>query len=81
MSYQLAMRLTVIEGALLRVLGTVEHRGFRVLSCRVHTEATGACYRVDLDVEGERDVALLCRQMARLYDVQEVSWQAHSATA
>ena len=81
MSYRLVMRLTAVEGALQRVIGTIEHRGFRVLACRVDVDAADAAYRVDLDVEGERDVALLCRQLARIYDVREVTGKALTTAA
>lgn len=81
MNCRLVMRLTAVEGALQRVIGTIEHRGFRVLSCRIDADAADAVYRVDLDVEGERDVALLCRQLARIYDVREVTGKALTAAA
>jgi len=80
-SYRLVMRLAAVEGALQRVIGTVEHRGFRVLACRVHEDAADAVYRIDMEVEGTRDVALLCRQLARLYDVHEITGKAIAAAA
>ncbi len=81
MNFHLAMRLTMVEGALQRMIGTLEHRGFRVLACRIGTDAAGTGYHLDMEVEGERDPALLCRQLARLHDVQEVGWRKHAAVA
>jgi acetolactate synthase regulatory subunit len=75
------MRLSAVEGALQRVIGTIEHRGFRVLACRVHADVAEAVYGIDMEVEGTRDVALLCRQLARLYDVREVTGKAVAAAA
>jgi acetolactate synthase regulatory subunit len=71
MSHRITLRLAAVEGALLRVIGTAERRGFRVLACdAVDTGADG--YRVQLDIDGSRDPQLLCRQLARLLDVREV---------
>lgn len=63
----LELQLQAGEGALQRMLGTVERRGFRVLTCTAGTQ--GDDYRVQLDVEGTRDPLLLCRQLDRLVDV------------
>ena len=72
MSHRITLRLAAVEGALLRVIGTAERRGFRVLACdAVDTGDDG--YRVQIDVEGSRDPQLLCRQLARLVDVREVA--------
>jgi acetolactate synthase regulatory subunit len=65
----LTLRLQAAEGALQRMLGTIERRGFRILTCNAE-DADGE-YRVRLSVEGSRDPGLLCRQLARLLDVHE----------
>ncbi|HEX7342401.1 MAG TPA: ACT domain-containing protein [Rhodanobacteraceae bacterium] len=77
----LLLSLAAVEGALRRVLGTVEHRGFRVLACRVLTDAAGQEYRVHMQVEGARDPALLVRQLQRLHDVRDVAVRADAAAA
>lgn len=77
----LKLSLATAEGALRRVLGVVEHRGFHVRRCRIDTDGNGREYRVHLVVEGERDPALLLRQLLRLYDVREAAVHADAAAA
>lgn len=67
----LKLRLASEEGALQRTIGTVERRGFRILVCNAILKDDS--YHVELDVEGTRDPALLCRQLDRLFDVHETS--------
>lgn len=71
MSAELSLTLHDNEGALLRVLGTLERRGFRVLA--VHGEARGGKTELRLKVDGQgRCIEVMMRQLQRLYDVQEV---------
>jgi len=70
MSCCLELALDRAEGALLRVLGTIERRGWNVLS--VNAASTAQTYSVNVTLEGERDPEILCRQLQRLVDVQEV---------
>lgn len=81
MNFRLVMRLVAVEGALQRMLGTLEHRGFRVVDCRVAKDPVDNSYRVEMEVEGERHPDLLCRQLARLHDVREVGWQENKNAA
>ncbi len=59
------------EGALLRLLGTVERRGFALSGMSADTTEAGAL-AVRLQLEGARDLQVLCRQIERLIDVREV---------
>lgn len=70
MSCSLELALDRAEGALLRVLGTVERRGWNVLSVSAASQAQG--YAVSLTLDGARDPEILCRQLERLVDVQAV---------
>ena len=70
MSCNLELALDRAEGALLRVLGTIERRGWNVLS--VNAASTAQAYAVNLTLDGERDPEILCRQLERLVDVREV---------
>lgn len=72
MNHRVALHLAAADGVLLRVLGTIERRGFRVLNC-VATGDGRDGYRVQVDVDGARDPRVLCRQLARLIDVREVT--------
>ena len=56
------------EGALLRVLGTVERRGFRVRDVQTR-QVNPTLWQMVLLVDGERPVEVLCRQLERLVDV------------
>ena len=70
MSCSLVLALDRAEGALLRVLGTIERRGWDVLAVNAASDAQA--YTVSLTLAGSRDPEILCRQLQRLVDVQEV---------
>ena len=71
MSTRLTLALDRAEGALLRVLGTIERRGWDVLA--VHAASGDSQrYAVELTHGGPRDPQVLCRQLERLIDVREV---------
>lgn len=70
MSCSLELALDRAEGALLRVLGTIERRGWNVLT--VNAASDSRSYTVNLTLDGTRDPDLLCRQLERLIDVQAV---------
>ena len=59
------------EGALLRVLGTVERRGFVVLDLNADKPDAGS-YALALTLAGSRDADVLCRQLQRLVEVRAV---------
>ncbi len=69
MIHRLDVTLQDAEGAILRVLGTAERRGFRV--CALHAEVgADALCRMELTLEGDRDTGLLGRQLTRLHEVR-----------
>ena len=68
MKHTLQIQLRATEGAIIRTLGTVERRGFRLEQVQVG-EAQGDGHDMHLVVSGDRPVALLKRQLDRLYDV------------
>ena len=68
MRYQLDLTLRQAEGALSRVLGAAERRGFRPLSVDGEAQPDGDRWHLRLTVEGERDDANLQHQLAKLYD-------------
>ena len=70
MSCSLELALDRAEGALLRVLGTIERRGWDVLAVNAASDAQA--YTVSLTLGGSRDPEVLCRQLQRLVDVQAV---------
>lgn len=67
----LEITLSDAEGALQRVLGTAERRGFRVRAVHAEVGEDALC-QVALTLEGARDAELLQRQLARLQEVRAV---------
>ena len=66
--YRLDLTLRRSEGALTRVLGTAERRGFHPVRVEGETLADGDRWHLRLAVEGERGAALLQTQLEKLYD-------------
>ena len=71
MSRSFEIDLAYNEGALMRVLGTVERRGFAVVELRAD-KPDAESYAIHLLLDGERDPHVLCRQLERLVDVRAV---------
>lgn len=59
------------EGALIRVLGTVERRGFALIELNAD-KPDAESYSIRLRLVGERDPEVLRRQLERLVDVRAV---------
>ena len=68
MKHTLQIQLRSSEGAVLRTLGMIERRGFRLESCTVG-EAGGDGREMRICVSSDRSVDLLQRQLERLHDV------------
>jgi acetolactate synthase II small subunit len=80
MSAKLEITMAASEGALIRVLGTVERRGYSLNT--LHVEKTqDEKMQVSMNLESDRDANVLCRQLGRLYDVQNVSLYAEPKNA
>ncbi|HPW33135.1 MAG TPA: ACT domain-containing protein [Arenimonas sp.] len=74
MSRRLEITMAANEGALIRVLGTVERRGYSLST--LHVEKTDNNMQVSMQIESDRDANILCRQLDRLFDVQSVNLEA-----
>ncbi len=72
MRFRLDLTLRPAEGALLRVLGTAERRGYTPLAIEGQRSNDGSAWNLALTVEGERAAEGLCRQMEKLYDCLKV---------
>jgi acetolactate synthase II small subunit len=72
MRFRLDLTLRPAEGALLRVLGTAERRGFTPLAIEGQRGEDGAAWQLALTVDGERSAEGLCRQFEKLYDCLKV---------
>jgi acetolactate synthase II small subunit len=76
MTHILAISLHRREGALVRALGTIERRGFSIVSLELTSTATHLALSACID--GFRDPAVLVRQLARLIDVEDVHSEVFS---
>lgn len=73
MTTRLTLLLRPAEGALLRLLGTVQRRGFELAGIRTEAQSGAGLWRVELDlVQGPRDIGNLRRQIEKLYDVDSL---------
>ncbi|MCK7592767.1 ACT domain-containing protein [Pseudomarimonas salicorniae] len=69
---ELNLTIAQTEGALLRLLGTIERRGFRIESLSVTPQGTSQRIKVALG-NTARPAEVLVRQLQRLMEVREVS--------
>lgn len=77
MRYQLDLTLRRAEGAIARVLGTTERRGFQPVSVdggiqSKSSRPDGDRWHLRMTVEGEREPESLQQQLAKLYDCLDV---------
>ena len=73
MTTRLTLLLRPAEGALLRLLDTVQRRGFELAAIRTEAQPEAGLWRVELDLAlGSRDIANLRRQIEKLYDVDSL---------
>ena len=74
MSVRLEIQFTPGEGAVLRMLGLVERRGFRVHGIAMTEVADRGSLAVDLEpLDSGRHLDVIARQPSRLVDVQSVA--------
>lgn len=69
---ELNLLIANAEGALVRLLGTIERRGFRIDGVHTDVSAQGTRVRVALATTA-RPADVLVRQLQRLIDVREAS--------
>ena len=74
MTAHLHIRFKPAEGAIVRILGLIERRGFALRDLAVQDEDTDGSLVVELAARDEaRQVDVLARQVGRLIDVKSVS--------
>lgn len=73
MRYQLDLTLRRVEGALARVIGTAERRGFTPVSVDGDTLVDGDRWYLRLAVESERPAESLQAQLEKLHDCLSVT--------
>ena len=74
MTERIEITFTPGEGAVLRMLGLVERRGFLVRGIAMNEMADRASLAVDVEPrDPDRHLDVVARQLGRLVDVQSVS--------
>ena len=73
MRYRLDLVLKPVEGALVRVIGMTERRGFAPRAISGGTEGGDGCWTLQLVVEGSRPAETLRRQLLKVYDCESVA--------
>lgn len=72
MRYRLDLVLKPAEGALVRVIGMVERRGFAPCAINGEPSAKDGRWRLQVVVEGQRPAETLRLQMQKIYDCESV---------
>jgi acetolactate synthase II small subunit len=75
MRYRLDMTLRRAEGALIRILGTAERRGFKPLTVEGETHTDGDRWYLQMTVESDRSIENLHQQLEKIYDCLAVQVQ------
>ena len=70
---RLSIKISYIEGALIRILGLVGRRQFEIENVNARRSSCGSMYEIQLDLRSTRCAENLRRQIEKLYDVREVS--------
>ena len=74
MSERLVISFTPAEGAVVRMLGLVERRGYSLIGLAMEEQANGASIIIDVEPRDQsRRVQVIARQLDRLVDVNSVS--------
>lgn len=76
MRYQIDLTLRRAEGALARVIGTAERRGFQPVGVDGGLQSDGAHWQLRMAVEGERSGDSLQAQLRKLHDCLTVEVSA-----
>lgn len=66
--YHLNLILHRADGALARIIGVAEHRGYRPVGVDGEARSEGDRWYLRLAVESERPIENLCAQLEKLHD-------------
>jgi acetolactate synthase II small subunit len=72
MHYRLDLVLKPVEGALVRVIGMTERRGFAPRAINGGPDASDGRWHLQLVVSGGRPAETLRRQLEKVYDCESV---------
>jgi acetolactate synthase II small subunit len=74
MNHTLQMNIQKVEGAIIRLLGLIERRGFSVTAMHAHSDDASQQVEITVHVRAVgRSVETLTRQIEKLYDVRSVA--------
>jgi acetolactate synthase regulatory subunit len=75
MKFTVQIRINNAEGALERVLGRLRQRTFSICTMFASRAADPNFMDIEMTIEGTRATEPILRQLAKLYDVQQVKVQ------
>jgi acetolactate synthase II small subunit len=82
MNHTLRMNIYKVEGAIIRLLGLIERRGFAVTAMNAHTDEASQQVEITVHLHSTgRSVDTLARQIGKLYDVRSVACVASAEQA
>jgi acetolactate synthase II small subunit len=74
MNHTLRMSIQKVEGAMIRLLGLIERRGFSVTAMNARADDAAQQVEITLQLRSKgRSVEVLTRQIEKLYDVHSVA--------
>jgi acetolactate synthase II small subunit len=74
MNHTLQMNIQKVEGAIIRLLGLIERRGFSVTTMNARTDEAAQQVEITVQVRSAgRSVETLAKQIEKLYDVRSVA--------
>jgi acetolactate synthase regulatory subunit len=79
MKRKIECEIAQTEGSLIRILGVIERRGYKLQDLRV-LPAGPDSYQLSFSIVSSRDAATLIKQLERLFDVRDV-YLADGSTA
>lgn len=78
MQFRLDLQLSAAEGAVIRVLGMIERRGFTASS--IHADrASDGTWQLSMTIAGPRPGQTLAHQLEKIHDCLQVSVQPVAA--
>ena len=82
MTERLTIDFTPAEGAVVRMIGLVERRGYVVRGLAMYQQDDSASLTIDLEPRDPgRRVSVVAQQLGRLVDVKQVSHSANGTVA
>jgi acetolactate synthase II small subunit len=74
MNHTLRMNIQKVEGAIIRLLGLIERRGFSVTAMNAHSDDARQEVEITVHLRATgRSVETLAKQIEKLYDVRSVA--------